>query len=163
MRNERSQAFSVPELLTCLTIVSLLAVSSQNLLVLSQGQRLKDATLNIYSLIQLSRAHALSHNTRVTLCSLTSTGDCSTQWSADLSAFADPNGNRKLDNSEQQIRMIDLPNELEVKWKGMGSGSNLHFNSQGQTFVANGTFTLGLGDQTRQLTLNRQGKPKISL
>ncbi len=154
--------FSLLEMLTCMMLFSLLALAAQGLLVVIQRQQLMNTSLDLYTLIQLSRTHALSHNTRVTLCPLTSGEDCSERWNKKLTVFVDPNGNRKLDDNELLLQMIELPSGLNLTWKGMGSGSNLHFNSQGQTFVTNGTFTLRIGEHSRQVILNRQGKPRIS-
>lgn len=163
MPTRNKAGFSIAELLTTLSITSTLVLIGTPVLSRVQDRmQLSGTCQELYSLIQAARQQSISQQTRVTLCPLLANGDCSNDWQAELSVFADPNGNRHLDADEALARTMTIPHKLSITWRGMGSGNSLHFSSQGVTFVSNGTFRLSIADQERQLVVSRIGKPRVS-
>ena len=163
MPTRNMAGLTVTELLASLSIVSgLVLFGIPALSRMQERMLLSGACQDLYSLIQFTRHQAVSQQNRITLCPLLASGDCSNNWQTELSAFTDPNGNRRLDADETLLRTLTIPQKLNITWRGMGSGNSLHFSSQGITFVSNGTFHLSIADQERQLVVSRIGKPRVS-
>ncbi|WAC42999.1 GspH/FimT family pseudopilin [Pseudomonas sp. SL4(2022)] len=114
----------------------------------------------LYSLTHQARLSAINRQSRVSLCPLAMTGECSANWQLPISIFTDFNGNRRLDPEDEILKTHESPSNVEISWRGMGNSKSLHFNRQGITFVSNGTLHLRSGNRTIRLTINRLGKIK---
>jgi type IV fimbrial biogenesis protein FimT len=162
MPQRNAAGTSLTELLVSLGIVSALAtIAIPAVTSLYWQMELSSATNRLYNLVQLARHNALTQQTRVSVCPLSTSGDCSKIWKGNISAFTDTNGNRNFDEGDTLLNTYELPEPIKIIWRGMGSGNNLHFNRQGITFVSNGTFTLTHREKTMQLIISRLGKPKV--
>jgi type IV fimbrial biogenesis protein FimT len=163
MPQRNAAGTTIAELLMCLSIVSALASTAIPALVALYWKiELSSTTSSLYNLVQSARHTALTQQTRVSICPLSPSGSCLKNWQQEISAFTDANGNRRLDEGETVLGTHISPGQIKISWRGMGSGNNLHFNSQGITFVSNGTFFLSHDDKALLLTINRLGKPKIT-
>jgi type IV fimbrial biogenesis protein FimT len=162
MPQRNAAGTSIAELLVSLGIVSALAtIAIPAATSLYWQLELSSATNHLYNLVQLARYNALTQQTRVSVCPLSTSGNCSKIWQGSISAFTDANGNRRLDEGETLLGTYESPEPIKITWRGMGSGNNLHFNRQGITFVSNGTFTLSHSGKNMQLIISRLGKPKV--
>lgn len=163
MPKKEMAGISIIEHLISVLIISLLgALSIPTFTAMNTHIRLSDTTQRLFSLVQTARHSALTKQTRVSLCPLLASGSCSTNWSQALSVFTDHNGNRQLDGDDNLLHRIEIPDQVELTWQGMGGGNSLHFNRQGITFVSNGTFTLTSDNQAKSLAISRLGKPRVA-
>lgn len=162
MPQRNAAGTSIAELLAALGIASAIATAGIPAITSLYWQiELSSATNSLYSLVQLARHNALTLQTRVSVCPLSPSGNCSKVWQGSITAFTDANGNRRFDEAETLLATYECPEPIKITWRGMGSGNNLHFNRQGITFVSNGTFTLNHNEKTKQLIISRLGKPKV--
>jgi type IV fimbrial biogenesis protein FimT len=162
MNTKPIKGFTLHELLISTTIVSVLVWSIGPLGQVVAKQRLQTTHSELATLITVARWQAMSNTSRVTLCPLQDHGRCQLPWSGTLTNFIDNNGNRTLDPGEEIIANITLPSHTTLTWRGMNPTHSLHFSGNGMTFVSNGTFTLCHRniDETRRITLNKQGRLK---
>jgi len=162
MNTKTIKGFTLHELLISTAIVSVLAWSIGPLGQVVAKQRLQAAHSELVTLISMARWQAMTNTSRVTLCPLQDHGRCQLPWSGTLTTFIDNNGNRTLDPGEEIIASIKLPSHTTLTWRGMNPTHSLHFSGNGMTFVSNGTFTLCHTniDETRRITLNKQGRLK---
>jgi type IV fimbrial biogenesis protein FimT len=161
-KKEMAGISTIEHLISVLIITMLGALSAPTFTAMNTQIRISETTQRLFSLVQTARHSALTKQTRVSLCPLLTSGRCSTNWSQTLSVFADHNGNRQLDGDDNLLHSIEIPEQIELTWQGMGGGNSLHFNRQGITFVSNGTFTLRSDDQTKSLVISRLGKPRVT-
>ncbi|BCD86713.1 hypothetical protein PSm6_31200 [Pseudomonas solani] len=144
--------------LACLAI--LLGLGTPAITHMHDQHKLSSFSSELSHSIQLARHQALAHNARTTLCPLDDDNRCSRDWSGILSIFEDWEGERLLRSEHNLIRVLELPDGLELTWRGMGGGHALHFNAQGHTFVSNGTFLVKskISGTSRRIVVNRQGR-----
>ncbi|MHA6495302.1 GspH/FimT family pseudopilin [Pseudomonas borbori] len=162
MNKENTAGASLVELLTCVSILGVLAYAgSASLDALYRRTQLTNTSQDLHHLTQLARQSALTRQTRISLCPLNPAGECSSDWQQSLSIFTDNNGNRRLDQDDEILKTYQNHTRTQITWRGMGTQNSLHFNRQGITFVSNGTFYLQNGNLTAQLAISRLGKAKI--
>ena len=87
--------------------------------------------------IQLTRTHAILHG-KTTLCPLVN-NVCQRKWNLELTAFYDPNGNKKLDNNETIITTVKAADPLSVL--RLYPKRAFQFNSMGFAGFNNGSFS----------------------
>ena len=160
MNPKNIYGLSFVEMLSALTIISMLSLGATHIQAIVINQRLYDSQSSLHLLIRRARHDALALRTRITLCALSEAGICRQDWSGNISAFTDHNGNRQLDPNELELSRVDMHPSVEVDWKGMKPTSSLHFSPIGVTFVSNGTFTLCIPQQHHavKLVVNKQNK-----
>ena len=162
MNRKQSKGISLLELLTSLSISAILCAGAIPLTNLVAKYRLSTSHSDLHLLIVKARQDALALRTRITLCVLSNDNRCQKNWQGSISAFTDANGNRMLDPQEQLLSRIDPHTEIHTRWRGMKPNNSIHFNSNGSTFVSNGTFTQchpGLTESLK-LIINRQGRSR---
>ncbi|WP_337056555.1 GspH/FimT family pseudopilin [Pseudomonas sp. USHLN015] len=157
----KHHGLSLLEQLICLTsAATLLTLGVPTLNRMHHQHKLSSFASELAHSIQFARHHAFAHNIRTTLCPLDADNQCSRDWSGTLSIFEDEAGKRELRSEQDLMRILELPEGLELTWRGMGGGHALHFNAQGQTYVSNGTFLMKsiASGTSRRIVVNRQGR-----
>jgi type IV fimbrial biogenesis protein FimT len=87
--------FTIIETMLVLAILlSLIAIGIPNLNNFIVSSRVDNEISTLYRLILTARNSALTHNTSVTLCPLSSKGSCKNLWHQELSVFTDNNNNK---------------------------------------------------------------------
>ncbi len=154
------KGLTLVELLVAIGIISVIGLLAPSPTRLIGQQQLYSSQNELRLLITRARSDALTLNTRITLCPLSTAKRCLNQWSATLTEFIDENGNRALDPNEEELYRIVIPSSIHLSWKGMNPANSLHFSPKGITFVSNGTFTMcnTLLPESLKLIINRQGR-----
>jgi type IV fimbrial biogenesis protein FimT len=86
--------------------------------------RVNNEVSALHRLLLLARNHAVNQERFVTLCPLSSSGQCSSDWHEELSVFYDDNKNKKLDNLSEEII-------IKTKWS-IKTGDKLQY-ARGRT------------------------------
>ena len=106
------------ELLTTLTILSILALVSIPATDWVHSNRLKSTIRQLHSEVQLARTIAIKQQKLITVCGSIDGATCTKQWDGgELLVFHDININRELDSNDELIRRVSLPS-MKIYWKG---------------------------------------------
>ena len=167
MISAKVRGFSLPELLTTLTIIAIstsLAIPSFTTYI-QNNAALHDINI-IKKLIYQARTTAIRSGTHTTICVLTVKKICNKQsdWKGIISTFIDINRNGKVDTSDQVIQTTEAgKNSSSIKWRAFNNRGYLQFSPLGLSTISNGTFTYcsKANKAIRQLVMNRQGRLKI--
>lgn len=166
MKTNQSAGYSLLELLIATAVLSvLLALAIPTVSGWRERQQLQSLQTGLFQLTSKARYFAMTGQSRVTLCSLTSQGQCQQSWTESITSFTDSNGNRRLDPGEEILSTLYLPTSFSLYWRGMLPNNSIHFSSQGVTFVSNGTMSLcpaKSGSRTGTMVISRQGRIKVS-
>lgn len=65
--------------------------------------RVDNEIYRLTRLLLVARNHAISSEDNVIICPLTPSGVCSVNWYEELSVFVDINGNKKFDNTDDEV------------------------------------------------------------
>lgn len=166
MRPTRIQGISLLELLCTLAVLAiLLGIAVPAASAFKQKQQVRSVQTDLLKMTYLARYLAMTNQTRVTLCPLTELGACNQQWTQSLSSFLDGNGNRRLDQNEEIIGTLYIPDQITLRWRGMLPANSIHFSTQGVTFVSNGTMSICPQNQSVKagaMVINRQGRVRLT-
>ncbi|WP_339486621.1 GspH/FimT family protein [Pseudomonas sp. EL_65y_Pfl2_R95] len=163
MHDNNQHGLSLIELLIILTIVTIvLSLSLPNLQSMKRSSALSSFTSELIHYIRFTRYQALANGKRTTLCPLNESNDCTKVWTQEISVFEDLDGNRKLDPEDTLMKVLSIPEQIDVNWRGVGAGKSLHFNGRGLTSISNGTFRIGVrkSEEMRHVVVSRLGKVK---
>lgn len=126
-------------------------------------QQLRTTHSEIFTSINYARSLALSTGRQVTVCALHRQSKCQNPWHGDLTIFIDPTGALGLNESTQIRKVVNIPETVQVQWRGMNPNHSIRFAPTGLTFVSNGTFTLSHAalEETKKIIINRQGRARM--
>lgn len=134
----RHSGLTLIELMIILIITGLLFSAGSS--AVSNMMHRYQAASDIQSLqmaIQLTRSHAILSGT-TTFCPLMN-NSCQRQWNNELTLFADPNRNRKLDHNEKIITTLSAVDPLQVLRTYPKKA--IQFNASGFAGFNNGSFS----------------------
>ncbi len=137
----RQRGVSLVELLIALAMAAILvsvAVPSMKLFIVKT--RIATTADEVYGSLMLARSEAIKRQRTVSLCSTLDNATCDETnggWHHGWLIFTDESDDGVLNGRDQLIRRVsDVSNLISITWN---RGSNLRFNSRGQTTQA-GTF-----------------------
>ncbi|WP_089359955.1 GspH/FimT family pseudopilin [Pseudomonas segetis] len=164
MHIKQQQGLSLLELLITLVVLAIiLSISLPGLQRIQQANALSSFSAELVNFIRFTRHQALARGKRITMCPLDESQNCTKVWAKQISVFEDLDGNRKLDPKDRLMKVLEIPDQIDLNWRGVGAGKSLHFNGRGITSISNGTFRLGVkkNEQRRHVIVSRLGKVKI--
>lgn len=156
------------ELLAVLSMTALLAAAVlPSLQEMLARQRLRAASQDVFSAIELTRAQAMARGRRVLMMPAGGGLD----WRAGWLVFVDRNANLAYDTGDELLfRQGPLADAIEVQF-GFGSGAAplyIAYNGAGRSFSASnslaarwGTMSLILGNQARHIKINMLGRVRV--
>lgn len=161
---DKSKGFTLLELLVALLILSLLAsTAAPNLNDLLVKGRVDNEISQIHKLLSLARNSSINMESPVVVCPF-SEGRCVNDWSNEVIAFIDLNGNRSFDYSEDSSvseRIIFTKRKIEQGDFLSYSRVKIVYQITGQTGGYNGTFRYcpsGHPDKKRGLKVSLRGR-----
>ena len=120
---------------------------------------------DLVSLLHYTRLQALHHQRAVTVCHLVD-GQCQRPWQTSLTVFVDQAPLGSLDNADQALLTIDLPDDSKILWRSFRRKAYLRFTSSGATDNQNGRFITcaqpGNLATVRNIIINRQGRFRVA-
>jgi len=143
----------------------LLSIAVPAISTFKQKQQIRSMQTDLLKMTHLARYLAMTRQTKVTLCPLTELGICNQQWTQSLSSFTDGNGNRRLDQGEEIVGTLYVPDQITLHWRGMLPANSIHFSTQGVTFVSNGTMSICPQNKSVKagaMVINRQGRVRLA-
>lgn len=166
MRPSHVQGVSLLELLCTMAVMTvLLSIAVPAISTFKQKQQIRSMQTDLLKMTHLARYLAMTRQTKVTLCPLTELGICNQQWTQSLSSFTDGNGNRRLDQGEEIVGTLYVPDQITLHWRGMLPANSIHFSTQGVTFVSNGTMSICPQNKSVKagaMVINRQGRVRLA-
>jgi type IV fimbrial biogenesis protein FimT len=158
--------FSLLELLIALAIASIIAAyaapSFNNLL--KEFAR-RSNTSNLVALINTARHTAIQKQTSVTLCPIDASNTCTKNWKRPVTAFFDPNRNKKIDSNEVIIRQF-LPDQSGFLNGKTGIRNYFRFRPSGLAREAIGSIIWCPKDQDNRyashISINMGGRPRTA-
>ena len=162
------QGHTLLELLAVLSITALLASAAvPGLQEMLAHQRLRAASQDLFSAIELTRAQAMARGRRVLMMPAGGGLD----WRAGWLVFVDRNANLAYDAGDELLfRQGPLPGAMEVQF-GFTSGTAplyIAYNGAGRSCSASnslaarwGTLSLILGKQARHIKINMLGRVRV--
>ncbi|MBF6622007.1 MAG: GspH/FimT family pseudopilin [Pseudomonas stutzeri] len=166
MRPSHVQGVSLLELLCTMAVMTvLLSIAVPAISTFKQKQQIRSMQTDLLKMTHLARYLAMTRQTKVTLCPLTELGTCNQQWTQSLSSFIDGNGNRRLDQGEEIVGTLYVPDQITLRWRGMLPANSIHFSTQGVTFVSNGTMSICPQNKSVKagaMVINRQGRVRLA-
>lgn len=163
MYDKNEHGLSLIELLTTLACMAiLLGLAVPNLQSMQRSYALSSFSSELIHFIRFTRHQALANGKRMTLCPLDGSNGCTKVWTREISVFEDLDGNRKLDPEDSLMKVLNIPDQIDINWRGVGAGKSLHFNGRGLTSISNGTFRIGVSqsEEMRHVIVSRLGKVK---
>lgn len=162
MRTQGNRGYTLIELLTTVSILSLLLLlSAPTFSKLINENRQQADTFTLFRLLTLARSHAVSYHRIITLCGSNDNIHCVKDWSSPtIIIFDDSNDNHIVDGDEKILRQEMMANS-QWYWRG-SDRAYLRFRADG-TPKEWGHFTLcptakTIGHAT-QIILNFVGRP----
>jgi len=166
LQRHRAFGFSLVELCVILLILSILVraayPSLQSVVAQTQATTLAN---DLVSLLHYARLQALHHQRAVSLCSLID-NECQRPWQTSLTVFLDQAPLGSLDNADQALLTIDLPDDSKILWRSFRRKAYLRFTPLGGTDNQNGSFITctrpGAIRTARKIVINRQGRFRVA-
>lgn len=154
-----------------LTLIDLLVVIAVLAVIVSMAspvgnwiakQQLRSAHSELLLTINYARFLALSTGRPVTLCALHGSNKCQNPWQGELTVFTDPSRALALDELAEIHKVVQIPDSVDVQWRGMNPNHSIRFAPTGLTFVSNGTFTIRhkAVAEPKKIIVNRQGRAR---
>jgi type IV fimbrial biogenesis protein FimT len=165
-RHNRAFGFTLVELCVSLLILSILMraayPSLQSFIAQTQATTLAN---DLVSLLHYARLQALHHQRSVTLCSLVD-NECQRPWQTSLTVFVDQAPLGSLENADQALLTIALPDDAKILWRSFRRKGYLRFTGLGATDNQNGTLITcprpGEIKAARKIVINRQGRFRVA-
>jgi len=92
--------------------------------------------------------------------------ECQRPWQTSLTVFVDQVPLGSLDNADQALLTIDLPDDSKILWRSFRRKAYLRFTSSGATDNQNGRFITcaqpGNLAAVRNIIINRQGRFRVA-
>lgn len=158
----KQQGFSLLELLTVVTVMSILAaVALPAFAHLIRSNRIVSASNSLLSMLMLARSEAIKRHAQITLCKSKDGASCSSSsevaWSEGIIIFVDSNTDRELDGTETVIRTESPFSAADTIT--LSSGNTLSYRANGSS--SSGTFTVSSGEIQRRVIVSFSGRPRI--
>lgn len=150
----QTAAFSLPELLIVLMLISILGNwALPSLLAFMQTQQNQALTQLIAGHLTQARTHSAVHQRDIEICGSSDGINCDNQWHKGW-LIRDPGS---------AVRLLDerLPEDANLLWKGYTQ--RIRFHADGTSPLSNGRFLICANNQEvqYQLIINRQGRVRI--
>lgn len=167
-RASRNRAFGLTLIELCVTllILSILLGAAypglQSVIAQTQATTLAN---DLVSLLHYARLQALHHQRAVTVCYLAN-GQCQRPWQARLTVFVDQAPLGSLENADQALLTIALPDDSKILWRSFRRKAYLRFTALGATDNQNGSFITCARPRAmqtnRKIVINRQGRFRVA-
>lgn len=160
--------FSLYELLTTLSVVSVVGTFAAGMNGVIQHHRLSAEVNQLLTDIHLTRSEAIKRGTTVTLCRSQNGITCSddSEWREGWIIFVDPNKNSRKDDGEAVIRVQqEWPGRLALRYGGEKESYNHTTYHPAGYARPNATFTIcdGRGSaKAKAIIINAAGRPRSS-
>ena len=154
---------TLPELLTTLAIVSLLAVIAMPGFSESvRRNRVSAESSHLLGVLIAARSEAIRRGARVALCrssdGITCNAAAGHDWQQGIVVFVDENANQNLEPDEAVVRTgMPFSKADLVSFSGRGA---LSYRSNGAV-VSGGTFTIRSGDHEKKVIVSLAGHSRI--
>lgn len=159
------KGFTLIETLISIAILTFLTtISIPSFLDFSVRVRVNNEVSALHRLLLITRNHAVNQERFVTLCPLSPSGQCSSDWHETLSVFYDDNKNKKLDNlSEESLIKTKLSIKLGDKLQYAQGRTALIYAPSGRlaAWGGNGTFRYcpkDHSDKSRGIVISGAGR-----
>ena len=120
---------------------------------------------DLVSLLHYARLQALHHQRAVTVCHLVD-GQCQRPWQTSLTVLEDRAPLGSLENADQALLTINLPDDAKILWRSFRRKAYLRFTPLGGTDNQNGRFITcvqpGNLAAVRNIIINRQGRFRVA-
>lgn len=165
--SQRYYAFTLIELLIAISIVSILF--GYGLPSFNQMLERKKVSINVERLvqtIQLSRHTAITKNTKVTLCPINNSLQCTSDWSNGYMSFVDIQGDREFnDNDTLLYQHFSQDEKSTLSWRAFGYRRSLQWLETGITNHQNGSFVFCYNNKSelsRGVYMTKSGRVRTS-
>lgn len=160
MNHSPQRAFTLAELLISVAILSvLLSIAVPSFSALVDRNQQTSATQELLVALNHARGLAITRREFISLCPGTDSCNLSANWEQSFLIFSDPNQNGRLDEGEQLLRIVTLPDRYRWNWSNFRSKTFMTFRANGMTDSLNGTYTLCSANEARQrLVINITGR-----
>lgn len=157
---QKPYGHTLPEIMTCLLISSLLAsLALPSFSSLLQNNQKTQQTNTLLGLLHFARNTAVMTKSTVSLCAGKTQCNQSNRWVESLLVFLDNNSNGMLDEGETLLRQADLNNSYSWQWLSFRKRYYLTYEKNGTTQALNGTFTLcTAGQALHQVVISLSGR-----
>lgn len=161
-----ARGFSLLELIIVLSIVAIIATyAAPSFDILLKKSRQRSALSELISVINLARNTAIQEQVPVTLCPLTTSQKCGSDWSRPLTAFRDPGLKKQTSNQGQILRVVQLNSYGHLTGK-TGIRNYFRFRPSGLAEEAIGNIVWCPKDNDNryasQIRINMGGRPFVS-
>ena len=169
MRVNKSQGFTLMELMVTIVIIAILAAMSVGLVNLVKRSRLTAQINTLIASIGVTRSEAIKRGQTATICSSANGTSCSgaANWATGWIVFDDVNGD-VLNGADILIRVSPrITGGNTLTYAGFAANDSLTFGNQGRFLNAdinNGTFTLTdttLTTGQKQLLISATGRTRV--
>lgn len=155
------KGFGLIELLAALSIAAIVSmIALPNLNYLFDNNQIRQVSRQLYQSIDFAKQVSREKHHAVTLCPLSTTQQCSTNWEDPVAIFIDSNQNLTLDKDEQLLYQTHLnASQVLVSWSGAFKMPYLQFKPSGMAI--NGSILLCHLKQkqlNKKLIINRVGR-----
>ena len=159
---EGNNGFTLIELLVVVAVLTVILSMANPVSNWIAKQQLRSTHSELLLTINYARYLALSTGRPVTLCALHGSHKCQNPWQGELTVFTDPNRALALGGVAEVYKVVQLPNSIDVQWRGMNPNHSIRFAPTGLTFVSNGTFTITHKAiaEPKRIVVNRQGRTR---
>ena len=152
------------ELMVGIGITSVLAtIALPNMSDFIVELRVDNEIYRLSRLLTLARNHAISTNSRVVICPISASGDCTTNWHDELIVFVDNNGNQQFDNAANDLLIATKASVKQGDVLTYAMNRNkITYQATGHLFgLSNGTLRYcpkGYSAKSRAIVVARSGR-----
>ena len=161
----RTAGFTLIELVTALSVVTILAgIAAPSFAGLIERQHASTAMNSLMTHMALARMSAITRNRRAVLCPSVDGQHCEagTDWSAGWMLFADEDGNRAPDASDDIMRVELEPTSRHLRVVSTTGRQQLRYLPDGRSAGTN--LTISICNQEQELLgrviVNNMGRPR---
>jgi type IV fimbrial biogenesis protein FimT len=163
----KQNGYSLYELIITSAVASVLGAGAMGMGSLLQDARMTASVNQLMGDLSLARNEAIKRRTAVTLCNSENGTDCThgSEWHRGWIVFADDNMNRKVDNGEAIIQIVQPLGTVALNFAGALNHDNYITYKLGGQAEPNGTFTFCDGRSTakaRSIIVLGTGRPRVS-
>ncbi len=168
----KALGFTLIELMISLVIIAVvITLGVPTLLDTIVSNRVNSAIYELNKDIMSSRSYAVSYESTVTLCHLSSTNVCDGDWSKGYTVFMDANANRQFDAADDEKLIVrDIQNNNDTLVFTDGNALQYGFDGLISTVLTNEELAVfkycptidNPEDYSRAILLNISGRPRAS-
>jgi type IV fimbrial biogenesis protein FimT len=147
---KRYNGFTLLELMTTVALIALvLAIGIPSMRSFIERTAVNGNISEIRLALASARSYAVNKQVHTTICGRQPSGECSRDWTQNLTIFEDPNRNRRIDPNETIIHTLTAYDDDRLR---------IEYNRRAVTFFPSGRSTHSAGS----LTLCLPSDPPIS-